>query len=183
MSTDIAVYLEKLTPKGWVHAQDADLVEFGRSGHFYLPWEKRVCIPQSYDLFAVLADVRNYHNIKPISEYHELGDCSEFMRDLLMEECSFRFSRWYFIQDLVAFPWRQRKTTYGGWVTPTIAKQWHEQGLWYEHVDREQGETKTEYIEREVSYYDICPEFVDEVLPKLESIGDPTTTRVILLFD
>ena len=59
-----------------------DIVE-DDGGHLYVPYEKRIYIGRCYSLFALLANVRNYAEITPISNPRGLpNDVSEIVKEM-----------------------------------------------------------------------------------------------------
>jgi len=91
MGCDIEMYAEVNKNDKW---------ELVKDGQFeYCVYDGR-----NYDLFALLADVRNKNNIKPIVECRYLpDDCCEYVRDAFYNDCNIHSINWYTLDELFKY--------------------------------------------------------------------------------
>lgn len=105
MGTDIHLFVERRTPDGW---ESLDTWIEGRRGYAYPSWDNRFYSDRNYDLFAVLADVRNSGGFKPISPSRGLpGDLSPNLRKYSQLGDNHNHS-WLMLRELVEYDWDQR---------------------------------------------------------------------------
>jgi hypothetical protein len=80
MGCDIHLYVEVRKDGVW---ESVDAWSTDQQGDIYIPYEKRLFTGRNYNLFAMLADVRNRYDIIPISEPKGLPeDISENVKNM-----------------------------------------------------------------------------------------------------
>lgn len=135
MGCDIHLYVEARDKRGWL-TRDEWKVEDGWTD---VPFDSRFFNDRNYELFAILAGVRNKYDIKPIQEPRGLpSDCDPMIlkaNDSWGEDG--HSHSWLTLAELLAFDWTQTITC-SGWVNGIKFANW----LRY---DREHGEAPASY--------------------------------------
>lgn len=212
MGCDIHIYVERKTENGWEAAQginpwiakykeyasDArDRGEYDRAAELekhvvemeaneLWVYEGWIYKNRSYALFAMLADVRNNYNYKPICQPKGLpADISDVVRREADRWGDDGHSHsWLTLQELLAYDWDQTATV-TGWVTKDKAEQYRRTGKrpssWFYYTsDRD----NYEYISWQVKYSDHAKDFIDYSLLKLKQFAcPPEDVRIVFWFD
>ncbi len=192
MSCGIHLFAEKRVDGVWVHAQEDDVVteKTGCGEYRSIPHEKDLCDIQNYELFAMLAGVRNYYQIKPIAEPRGLPtDLSSFVAE--------RAEAWYgdahnyswlTLQELKGFDWTGHNFTRRAFVTTEDAERYRAIGVQPSCIIR-CGDNpgppppRHEYFEWMVTYAEEAKDFLERTVPKLEKFGEPGDVRIVFWFD
>lgn len=92
-------------------------------------WEIHPYTGRNYDLFAVLADVRNSFGIRPIAEPRGVpDDVSRYVRNEFTKwGCNGHSASWLTVSELEAYPWNEINT-HGGWVSLEGYRTFKEKG-------------------------------------------------------
>lgn len=155
MGCDIHLYVEVKKNGKWKSADEWKKDEDG-----YVSTVDPIYRGRNYDLFAVLANVRNGYGFagrptgegfNPIS--HPKGtpkDVSDEVRSKIEDMDSDGHSHsWLTVKELLDFDWAQKTMAYGS--SDTYAAH--------------------------------CGKFFTESIPKLQSLGDPEDVRIVFFFD
>ena len=141
-------------------------------------------IGRNYDLFAILAGVRNGRGFagcdtgdgfNPISKPKGLPEdvSPEVARKSEEWGVDGHSHSWHTLADLLAYDLTQR-TRLRGWVTGPVCEAWRRYG-------RDRGESPKSWCGG-VSYKTF-PEFWSEIIPELLRLGRPEDVRLVLWFD
>jgi hypothetical protein len=135
MGTDIHLYVEHRTPEGWASC-DAWGPDKYTEGMVSVPYGEQFYTGRSYDLFAILADVRNGRGFGgivtgsgfvPIAAPRGLPfDMSPELEAYAEAACDHTPS-WLTLAELLAFDWTQTSTK-EGCVDPQNWARWRDQG-------------------------------------------------------
>ena len=168
----------------WVTEDDYTSVEY----------EKRFYRGRNYDLFALLADVRNYHDIEPISPLKGLpNDISENVKQICDYWNSDAHSHSFFtLKDLLAFDWN-KSIKEAGYMNnerwEIFNKSLHTDNPDYDlRYSYSQGigttlkDTHT-WHEWEIPVKIAVNDFYDKTLPKLVELDEPNKVRIVFFFD
>lgn len=208
MGCDIWLYVEKWNEKEgeWEYV-DTSYEETRGTYKYYQPsiWPHR-----NYDVFAILADVRNSHNFIPISQPKGMPECvSDYINKKYEEFGEYGHSHSYFtLKELKEYDWN-KTATISGWVDETRYKEWklgippteYCESIWgkiYQTVSnqemdfiidginpRKEGIKYFTQVKWDKSYRDGFKGFYDKVIPKLQSLsdGDDENVRIVFWFD
>lgn len=163
---------------------------------------------RNYALFSMLANVRNHYDIVPISNPKGLPD--DISNDVKAEYAIWHddsHSRsWLTVRELKEYDWKNQVANYNGWLNVDEYKAFTsgEKNFGYagdvggrcviklskEQMDRKISQNSFEenlsyyvYCEWTQFYYQDAEFFVDEVIPELESLGEPDDVRIVFWFD
>ena len=168
---------------------------------------------RNYDLFAILANVRNKYGFRPISMPKGLPeDISETVKLEAEEWAGDGHSHSYHtLQDLLDYDWKQ-ETKHRGWVDEKTYKNFKETGNPYPHsrevsgmnvvhltnkqmddliagkVLRQEGKRYYTQIEWKETYEESAGNFVSETIPALQTIAEEhgvsnDEVRIVFWFD
>lgn len=230
MGCDIHMRAEKKTKKGWnlvgrrfpnpyYDPEKAKKFEGDRFSKFYSePKTDEPYDGRNYDLFAILADVRNGRGFagidtgdgfKPIDFPRGIpSDASTKYKKIAKRWGEDGHSHSYFtVKELKDYDWHGQITKHRGVVNMEQYKIFKAEGKpheWSGDVtgglvqmisNQEMDDLITHpenilknlhyytQVEWEESYYESTKDFVDNVIPRLEEIGDPEKVRVVFFFD
>lgn len=138
MGTDIHLYVEHRVDGAWASADKWTLNEYAdEPGALVVDWNNRFYHERNYDLFAMLAGVRNGRGFGgcdtgdgfiPISEARGLPyDLSPQLHACVDEGTVDHTPSWLTVADLMAYDWTQ-KTKKRGWVGIGEWAQWRDYG-------------------------------------------------------
>jgi hypothetical protein len=217
MGTDIHFYVEKkvngkwVTADRWIDEEDWDgdnKIKFKR-----VRYEDSFYHDRNYDLFAILADVRNGYGFAgcvtgrgftPISPPKGLP--KDVSKEVQSESDRWNGDghshSWFTIAELDKYKWDQ-ETIHSGVVNYIDFLTWKEKGTpnsWcggvsgpnLRHVGHEEMEQAIKKnnahnlytrVEWKESYRDCAKQFLDEVMPKLRALGKPNAVRIVFWFD
>lgn len=230
MGCDIHMRAERKTKKGWQHVgkrfpnpyydpEMAKKFEGDRFAKFYS--ELNTIEPYSgrnYDLFAILADVRNGYGFagidtgdgfKPIDMPRGIPkNASKKYKKYAKSWGEDGHSHSYFtVRELKEYDWHGQTTKHRGLVDMDQYKVFKKKGKpeeWCgdssggallkvtnkemdELIDHPENILKNmrymTFVEWGESYYESTKDFVDNVIPRLEKLGDPDKVRIVFFFD
>lgn len=125
MGTDIHFYVERNVDDKWLSCDTWETEEYldeGEAPYKSVPWGKRYYDGRNYDLFAILADVRNGSGFAGVKTGDGFSVISEprglpvDMSDELREEAGRRLEHtptWLLVSEIMAFDWTQVTTKRG----------------------------------------------------------------------
>ncbi len=149
---------------------------------------------RSYDLFGILADVRNGSGFGgcdlgdgfiPIVEPRGVPDDASpaFKEEVESWGGNAHSTSWITVKELLEYDWNQT-TKKRGYVLHEEAKRMSESGGCPEagHCGwtNRPGYTQAEWS---ATYRDCVERFVDEVIPQLQALGAPEDVRIVFFFD
>lgn len=152
---------------------------------------------RNYNLFSILADVRNGYGFagvdtgdgfKPISKPKGVPkNCSEFYKKQVEEWGVDGHSHSYFsLKELKDYNWYEQKTIHRGLVNPKEYKHWlKKKGRPREWCSGTSDETYKPVMWEE-TYYESAKDFVDKTIPSLEKLlkyPDVLDVRIVFFFD
>lgn len=163
MGCDIHLFVERKENGNWVSADEWEKVDSKRDyedGLYYdVPWGKEFYHNRSYTLFSLLADVRNYWQLEPISDPKGIpNNLSPRVKAMFKYyESDGHTHSWYTLKELLDFNWNQK-----------IKKT--------DEID------KKEYT---IDYQEILSQTgFDKTLEKLKKLDDnPENVRIVFFFD
>lgn len=155
------------------------------------PYDER-----NYDLFAILANVRNGSGFagvdtgdgfRPISEPRGIpNDASDYYIQQTKKWWGDGHSHsWLFLHELEDYDWRGQTTKHRGMVSPEQYKIFKEKGKpdeWSAWTNRIGHRT----VEWEESYYESAKDFVDTTIPALQELRQKEMVldvRIVFFFD
>ncbi|MEZ5907892.1 MAG: hypothetical protein R3D31_03745 [Hyphomicrobiaceae bacterium] len=126
MGCDVHFYVERLMDGRW---ETADTWVPRRSGGLEVETSRQFYSARDYDLFAILADVRNRHDFTPIAAPRGVPDdcCEEYRREVALWENSGHSHSWLTLDEMLRFDWTQLCLEHG-WVTPWGWFRWLHDG-------------------------------------------------------
>lgn len=139
MGCDIHFYVEKRTPDGWVSADAWEPSPYeDESGRLRVDYKKAFYSGRSYNLFAILADVRNGRGFagcktgdgfNPIAEPRGVPEdcCVEYREEAAGWEGDGHSHSYFTLAELLAYDWTQ-VTTQQGWVNIAEWARWRDKG-------------------------------------------------------
>lgn len=133
MGCDIHLYVEKRVDGKWVTA-DTWEVDEDNPGRKSIPWRGHYYSGRNYDLFAILADVRNGvgfagcdtgDGFNPISPPKGLPEdvCDEIRSESNYWDSDGHSHSWHTLADILSYDWTQR-TKQRGWVNSGEYFEW-----------------------------------------------------------
>jgi hypothetical protein len=212
MGCDIHIYVERKTETGWEAVQGLnpwishykewvqsarDRGEHERADELYKaavemevkePWvyEGWIYNGRNYALFAMLADVRNDYNFKPISHPKGLpSDVSDYVKQQSDQWGEDGHSHsWLSLRELLDYDWEQTATI-KGWVTKEQAEEYRRTGKTPSHWSSDVWpRDRYEEISWQVKYSDYVRDFIDYSLLKLKQFAcPPEDIRIVFWFD
>lgn len=211
MGCDIHMYVEKYSEaeKRWMSADvweesDYSIHQMDISNHIYSG--------RNYELFAILANVRNGDNFKPISEPRGVPkDVSWLVKKAVNGMNGDGHSHSYFtLEELVKFDWEGQYADMEGWVDFAGFMTFMEKGMpdnysgmvgggGVQHISNEEmknlieskGKERVEHkytlVKWKQSYASCAGEFLTETIPKLYQIRggrlENNQVRIVFFFD
>lgn len=146
MGTDIHFYVQKKGPEGWetVDGPECLMSDFDREwerDHGDKPWYRRGWYSgRNYDLFAILADVRNGHGFAGVDTGDGFrtmtSECRGLPEDFEVTEWMLEHdnpeyghdANWVSLKEVLEFPWKDFETNHRGWVGEHEFREWLEAG-------------------------------------------------------
>jgi len=199
---DIHLYVEVKRGKKWevAYAPESMRPEYDPTG--IASWYRG----RNYDMFAVLADVRNGSGFDPIVEPRGVpGDCSKEVKAIVKEWSSDGHSHsWLTVRELLDYDWQGPTATHQGWVDTDEYGVFKEKGkpnswsggvggiavkhLSNEDMDKAITEGTADshcytLVERVESYATSAGDFLRRTLPELEKLGKAENVRIVCFFD
>lgn len=125
MGCDIHLYVEKQNELGvWESVDEFKIESYDDEEHYYVDYDKQFYSRRNYNLFAILADVRNgrgFAGIKtgdgfnPISDPRGLPEDVSKMVGKLAEQwdCAGHSYSYFTVEELLAYDWTQTTTLQG----------------------------------------------------------------------
>ena len=138
---------------------------------------------QNYFLFAILADVRNYDEVKPFNEPRGVPEDAspEWLEAVDAWSGDMHSKSFYTLRELQDAPW-DNTFTWRTLTTPEAAKKYRETGEWPKVTFR--GSVgPCEEVARQVTYREAAGYFVEKTMPTLAQLGAPDDVRVVFGFD
>lgn len=137
MGCDIHFYVEKKIGDQWVTADEWEDDKYDE-GRKTVDYKKQFYSGRSYNLFAILADVRNgrgFAGVKtgegfnPIAAPRGVPDdcCAEYRQMMEDYGCDGHSHSYFTLAELLAYDWTQ-VTQQQGWVNPIEWAQWRDYG-------------------------------------------------------
>jgi len=131
MGCDIHLYVEVRQADGSWKSVDQWVTE---DGYFHVPYEKQFYNGRNYDLFAILANVRNgvgFAGVKTGAGFNPISEPKGLPADVSTEvkQCSENWGAdghshsWHTVSDLWAFDWTQT-TINQGWINGETFQRW-----------------------------------------------------------
>jgi hypothetical protein len=194
MGCDIHFYVEKLEDGEWVSADRWSKNKWGEDeDELTVYYEDRFWQGRNYDLFAILADVRNGYGFAgcdtgngyvPISPPRGLPDdvCESVQKESDRWGCDGHSHSWLTVQDLLDYDWDQT-TKKRGMVSPEESKLLRETGKAPEAYCGWTNQANFETVEWDRKYRDEAPYFLNTTLPRLQELGPPDEVRIVFWFD
>lgn len=175
MGCDIHLYVERLVDGRWQAVSNPEAPDRPEEFHNWL-WGGR-----GYALFAVLADVRNYDDLVPISEPRGLpDDVSEPIRREADGAVDCHSFTWLGEKELLDFDWDSRAGEMNRCVPPEEAEAYRKSGT--KPRNHALASVGWESLTWEVTYRDCALGFL-EALEKLRALADPRDLRLVFWFD
>lgn len=213
MGCDIHLYVEKKNPVSGKWEPDGKFVDKHGEGYADIPYEERIYSDRNYDLFAILADVRNGRGFAgcktgegfvPISSPRGLpSDVSPQVKSVSVDWGVDGHSHSYFtVEELDKYDWSQ-ETVGQGYITPDVYDGWFDRDEpAYPHCGDVGGPNVIKYAEAEwlsagkprregvyilvqwnMMYSVAAGSFFTKALPKLRKMGHPDEVRIVFWFD
>lgn len=195
MGSDIRMFVEKRNQGKWesingqFSGQDID-ISYGDEYYF----------ERNYELFAILAGVRNGEGVDGPGTGHKFNQISrpKGLPDDISDYVKFQYEKqavdefgahdcsWLLLKELLEFDWTQNAKV-EAYVSPQVAKDFYENGIRPNPIECKQKSNrviKLRYprIEWTSTYADRAGIFFDEVIPKLSSLGQPEEIRIVFWF-
>lgn len=138
MGCDIHFYVEKKIDGRWQTADVWEQDECDDAGDLHVSYKKAFYSGRSYNLFSILADVRNGRGFavvktgegfNPIAEPRGIPEdaCAEYRACAERYGCDGHSHSYFTLAELLAFDWTQ-VTTQQGWVNPIEWARWRDYG-------------------------------------------------------
>ncbi|MDX0007784.1 hypothetical protein GOB40_13685 [Sinorhizobium meliloti] len=138
MGCDIHFYVEKKVDGQWVTADKWTQDEYDDDGVLHVDYKEAYYSGRSYNLFAILADVRNgrgFAGVKtgegfnPIAEPRGVPEdaCAEYRANVERYGCDGHSHSYFTLAELLAYDWTQT-TKQQGWVNPLEWARWRDYG-------------------------------------------------------
>ncbi len=183
MAADIHLWIERYVENTWSFACPySSRAEDGRV-EFESPYHGR-----NYSLFAALADVRNGTGeagyVEPVSIPRGLPyDVSDVGLRIAEQWADDGHSHsWLTANELLGLDW-ERPVEFTGFTSSEAAAQLEAGGPPPELWVLDACGRLTERVRFEVPLREVCPEFVEDFLPRLLNYGEATDVRVVFFFD
>ncbi len=123
MGCDIHIYVEKNTKNGWEAIERAPIDQDWNPGDEPV-LEGFLYDCRDYTFFSILADVRNYDGLKPISHPRDIPkdlSVKVYEKFLVWQEDAHSCS-WYSFKELIDYDWDSHIIEYKGYLTPHMYK-------------------------------------------------------------
>ena len=208
MGCDIHFFVETKQNDGTWKSADTWVSDDWDPGRMKIPYDEHFYQDRNYNLFAILANVRNYSDFNPISEPRGLPEDAspDVKAQSDVWDMDGHSHSYLTVTELKAYDWDQQ-TQHQGIVNLEEFKVYLQKGKpnsWGDGVfgpnvvivEREEGvsfisdpskipKDKEVYINVDwtESYRDSAGEFLTKTLPKLEVLGDPENVRIVFWFD
>ena len=211
MGWDIHLYAEFRKEEGWGWLAAGELEEDEDGGPLEIPYKERLYTGRNYELFSILAGVRNGSNLKSISDPVARGLPPDVSLAVLAQSNDWgadgHAHSFLSLKEILDFDWIQKGSLSGVVKGPTYKD-------WFLHSDRKSGPTtycsavsgllinvirepnhspegySPEELERTYffaewaeSYHLLCPHFWSECIPRLLPLGPPNDVRIVFWFD
>jgi hypothetical protein len=174
MGCDIHLYVERLVEGHWQAVANPDEPDSDQYRNWL--WDGR-----SYRLFAILADVRNYDGLEPISEARGLPeDVSEPIRQLASGAPDCHSFTWLGVGELLDFEWESRAGEMTRCVPPEEAEAFRKTGT--KPLNYALASATWPELTWEVTYRD-CASGLLEALERLRALAEPQDLRLVFWFD
>jgi hypothetical protein len=178
-------------------------IQFAEDYYAPMVYKNWIFDGRNYNLFAILANVRNYHNFNPISEPRGIpSDVTEFVSKAYESwGCDAHSASYHTLQQLLDFNWDQ-VTTHSGWVCEREYRTFKEKGRphsWSggvgggmvvhvsnEEMDRliagemarEEGKQYYTLVKWDETYRESASHFIEVSIPKLQALLQPQQLAV-----
>lgn len=214
MGCDIHLFVERKVDGKWISADKWTPYPYREEGdvkQFWVAYDDRFYRDRNYDLFGMLANVRNGvwgDGFNPIAAPKGLPcDVSpEVKREYSDWGEDGHSHSWLTLAELKAYDWEGQKTIHRGWVDAEQFQVFEAagkpksysasvSGMSVRHISNDlmreviqagisQRSLYTQ-VEWEESYYESAKKFVDNVIPKLDALsyGKPENVRIVFWFD
>jgi len=176
MGCDIHMYVERRVHGRWQAVSDPQQPEAPDAYHGWF------CGDRSYRLFAILADVRNYDGLVPISGPRGLPkNVSKAIRLEAAGAVDCHSFTWLGVDELLAFDWDQPAGETTRFVSPEDAEAYRASGT-KPLSSAMYDSTGWESLTWPVTYRDCAPGFQED-LEKLRALAEPRELRLVFWFD
>lgn len=124
MGTDISLYVQRRTEQGWKTIFPDPSLHLHLHGDYYTAdveswaWYSG----RNYELFALLADVRNY------SKNHSPWAHRGLPPDFFSDSTHGHSHTWASLKELLDFDWENEKIKFSAYMNPTAYQNWRETG-------------------------------------------------------
>jgi len=175
MGCDIHMYVERRVHGRWQAVSDPQQPECPDAYHGWF------CGDRSYRLFAILADVRNYDGLVPISQPRGLPkNVSKPIRRLAAGDVDCHSFTWLGVQELLDFDWDEPAGEMTRCVPPEEVVAFQRSGT--KPLNTALVSVGWESLTWDVTYRDCAPGFLEE-LEKLRALAEPRDLRLVFWFD
>jgi len=213
MGCDIHLYVEKKENDEWI---SADIWELN-DNTLDVSYDKKIYNERNYNLFAILANVRNGYGFAGINTGDEFvpisipkglpTDCDERIKIVSdMWGCDGHSHSWLTLKELLNYDWNQvnthrgvvSKNDYydfinrgkpkyysagvGGWGVKHITNETMK-GLLDGSIKLDSNFSYYTSVEWKETYKESVKYFLNIVIPKLQSLGEPNDVRIVFWFD
>ena len=191
MGCDIHLLVEVKKDGIW---ESADEWNTDDKEYIHVDYDNQLYKDRDYTLFALLADVKNYHNIKPICQPKGYpSNVSDQVFDFINYWNDDGHSHTYFtLKELIEIDWNNtiKEAGYmdnGQWKAfnqsmKTLNPDYDLRYPYSQGIGPELRRTQT-WREWEVPLKTEAGNFYDVVIPKLTEMGEPENVRIVLFFD
>lgn len=195
MGSDIRMFVEKRNQGKWesINGQFSnETMDISYGDEFYFE--------RNYELFAILAGVRNGEGVDGPGSGHKFNqistpkglpnDISHYVKFQYEKQAVDEFSThdcsWLLLKELLEFDWTQIAKVQA-YVSSQVADDFYKSGLIPNSIDckhKSNRVIKLGYprIEWTSTYAERAGMFFDEVIPKLSSLGQPEEIRIVFWF-
>lgn len=179
MGCDIHIYVEKKNNNQWEAMARPEDWKYGFDKFRNWFWYER-----NYDLFAILADVRNPGDLEPIALPRGLpDDVSDLVSRAAPGTIETPHSHsWFSLQELLSWDWDKPAGEKRGYVLIEDAEAYRRSGIIPTSYAAATSEKEWTHMAWKVTYRDCAPDFPD-ALVKLSALANPVELRIVFWFD
>lgn len=182
--------------------ESVDTWEKDDSGKDFVKFDEQMFIGRNYNLFGILANVRNENHLTPISLPKGLPcNLSARVKKMAHDDLEYTHDHSYLtLQELLKYDWNRKATDYG-YLSKDEYKKWDGKtepegyckgvsGPNIRIVNTEKikntsdndGKSYYTIAAWEQTYGDFAENFYHEIIPKLKKLGKPKDVRIVFYF-